>query len=44
MMAEAYGRSYQLKMAEPEAAIADYFHLGDTESDAQGFLDYLLKT
>lgn len=44
MMAEAYGRSYQLKMAEPEEAIADYFHLGNTESDAQGFLDYLLKT
>ncbi len=44
MMAEAYGRSYQLKMAEPEAAIADYFHLGDKETNEQGFLDYLLKT
>ena len=44
MMVEAYGRSYQLKMADPESAIADYFHIGDTESDAQGFLDYLLKT
>jgi hypothetical protein len=39
----AYARAYQLKIPEPEAAIADYFHIGETESNAQGFLDYLIK-